>query len=87
MQGKWLVEHKQVYDQTVLVLDDFSTTGNTLHSFAQALIRAGAHKVLAVSLVRNLGDNDATWILPLLEADHAAGRLWSPTENKRDVLM
>jgi hypothetical protein len=86
MEGKWLVEQELVFDKDLLVLDDVMTTGASLFSFGRALRDAGANSVTAVVLARNLGRNDGEWILPLLAAEHAAGRVWTPAENKHDIL-
>lgn len=86
IEGKWSVEAELVYDKDILALDDLTTSGGTLHSFARALLDAGAHRVTAVALARNLGRGDGEWILPLLRAEHEAGRVWTPQENKHDIL-
>jgi hypothetical protein len=86
IQDKWEVARAAVDGQEVLVLDDITTSGGTIHSFAQALRLAGAHSVRAVVLARNLGVDDGQWILPILQDAHAQGRVWTPTMNKRDLL-
>jgi adenine/guanine phosphoribosyltransferase-like PRPP-binding protein len=86
IEGKWRVDPERVHDQDLLVLDDLMTSGGTLFSFAAALRQAGANRVTAVILARNLGRDDGEWILPLLKAEHDAGRVWTPDENKHDIL-
>jgi hypothetical protein len=86
IEGKWRVDPERVHDKDLLVLDDLMTSGGTLFSFAAALRQAGANSVTAVILARNLGRDDGEWILPLLKAEHDAGRAWTPDENKHDIL-
>jgi ComF family protein len=43
-----------VQDQTILLLDDVTTTGATLESATQALLQAGAHEVYALTLARTV---------------------------------
>lgn len=86
VKGKWQVDEDAVLGQDVLVLDDISTTGGTIHSFAQALRWAGANSVRAVVLARNLGVENGPWVLPLLRESCERGGPWTPAINKRDVL-
>lgn len=85
MAGKWTVDEGAVLGQDVLVLDDITTTGSTLHSFARALRNAGAESVRAVVLACNLG-RDGPWILPYLKQQRADGLVWTPHENKHDII-
>jgi orotate phosphoribosyltransferase len=70
----------------VLVLDDVYTSGGSVHSFAVVLRNAGAASVRAVVLARNLGAENAPWVLPLIRARHDAGCPWTAAANKSDVI-
>jgi adenine/guanine phosphoribosyltransferase-like PRPP-binding protein len=83
---KWEIDRGAVDGRDVLVLDDILTSGGSIHSFAQALRRAGANSVRAVILARNIGADDGEWVLPLLQERHDAGGVWTPATNKYDVL-
>lgn len=85
IEGKWQVSEDAVLGQDALVLDDITTSGGSVHSFARALRNAGAQSVRAVVMARNVsGDGD--WILPLLQAQFEEGLLWTPDENKHDII-
>jgi hypothetical protein len=86
VRDKWVVDEERVLGQRILLLDDFVTTGGTIHSLAHALRVADAESVTAVVLARNLGDEDGEWVLPELEAAVAEGRVWTHHQNKRDVI-
>lgn len=86
VENKWLVDAAAVADQDVLLLDDLYTSGGSVHSLALALRRAGAHSVRAVVLARNVGADDADWILPLLRERRADGARWHPAQRKRETL-
>jgi len=43
---------KDVQDQTVLVVDDITTSGATMYACAEALLRAGAQQVYGLTLAR-----------------------------------
>jgi hypothetical protein len=85
VEDKWLVDQDRVRGEDVLLLDDFVTSGGSIHSLAQALRSAGAASVTAVVLARNVGE-DGEWIRPQLEKAVAEGHVWTPHQNKRDVL-
>lgn len=86
VEDKWEVDRAAVEGRDVLALDDIYTSGGSIHSFAQALRRAGANSVRAVILARNIGNENAGWVQPLLQARHDAGAVWTPATNKYDVL-
>ncbi len=50
----FVADGKEVAGKSVLVLDDVSTTGATLNSCAQALMRGGARQVYALTIARAL---------------------------------
>ena len=54
VKDAFVVESKKVEGKSVLVLDDVSTTGATLNSCANALIRGGAKTVYALTVARAL---------------------------------
>lgn len=85
VEGKWTVEDCRWLEPTVLLLDDLVTTGGTLHSLARAFRDAGARRVTAVVIARNVG-KDGEWIQPLLRKEVAGGRPWTANENKHDVM-
>jgi predicted amidophosphoribosyltransferase len=86
VEDKWEVDAAQLESSPpVLLLDDIYTTGGSLHSLAAELKRAGARSVKAVVLERNIG-SDGEWIKPLLQAEARQGRVWTPDENKRDLI-
>ena len=86
VEDKWEVHRAAVDGRDVLVLDDIYTSGGSIHSFAQALRQAGANSVRAIILARNIGADNGVWVLPLLQARHDAGQVWTPATNKYDVL-
>jgi competence protein ComFC len=54
VHNAFVADAKKVVGKSVLVLDDVSTTGATLNSCAEALIRSGARQVYALSIARAL---------------------------------
>ena len=87
VKDKWEVDDGRVTGQHVLLLDDFVTTGGTIHSLARTLGAAGTESVTAVVLARNLGDEDGEWVRPGLERAVAEGHVWTHHQNKRDVIQ
>jgi predicted amidophosphoribosyltransferase len=85
IKGKWSVDGDALGYGHVLLLDDITTSGGSLHSLAAALVSQGAGTVRAVVLGRNVG-SDGEWILPLLEERHNRGARWSPKTSKRDII-
>ncbi len=54
VRDAFIADRRGVAEKTVLVVDDVSTTGATLNSCAEALIRGGAKNVYAFSIARAL---------------------------------
>jgi competence protein ComFC len=54
VKDAFVADRRRVEGKTVLVLDDVSTTGATLNSCANALIRGGATAVYALTIARAL---------------------------------
>lgn len=54
MMNAFLADASVVRGKTVLVMDDVSTTGSTLSSSSEALLRAGAKDVFALTVARAL---------------------------------
>jgi ComF family protein len=50
-----IVDRKVVKGRTILLVDDVTTTGNTLNECARTLKRAGSKKVLCLTLARTSG--------------------------------
>lgn len=86
IQGKWLVDEDRVIGQHIVILDDMTTTGGTVHSLARALKDAGAEMVKGVVLACNVGVDDETWIRGLLDDAVDSGRTWTPHEAKMDII-
>ncbi len=54
VKDAFVADRRRVDGQTVLVVDDVSTTGATLNSCAESLIRGGAKAVYALTIARAL---------------------------------
>jgi hypothetical protein len=84
--AKWSVDHSVLNGaMTVLILDDMLTTGGSVFSFGAALGRAGVSFVDAIVMMRNVGQNDASWVRPRLLEAVARGQAWTPAVQKRDL--
>jgi hypothetical protein len=70
----WIVGGK-VKDRKVLLLDDVYTSGASMHSFAAALVVAGAREVSGLALVRNIGGT------VYQEALADSTRKWKPSDR------
>jgi len=86
IDGKWQVDEDRVLGRHVVILDDMSTTGGTLHSLAKALKASGAEAVKGVVLARNVGVDDEAWVRALLDDAVDRGRAWTPHEAKMDII-
>ena len=54
VRNAFLADREKVNGQTILLMDDVSTTGATLSSAAEALYASGARDVYAVTIARAL---------------------------------
>jgi len=52
--GAFWAEQKLVYGKSILIIDDVVTTGSTINSCAEALIRAEASRVYGLTLARSM---------------------------------
>ena len=86
VRGRWEVDRAAVDGLDVLVIDDIYTSGGSVQSLAGALRDAGARSVRAVVLARNVGAQDAAWVLSLLRRYHDRGWRWTPSVGAYDVL-
>jgi len=59
-QDAFNANSRLVKNKTVLVVDDVTTTGATLHFCAQALLKAGAHEVYALTLAKAVLNTEMT---------------------------
>lgn len=57
--GAFSADTQQVRGKTVLIIDDVTTTGSTIHACAQALHNAGASAVYGLTLARAVSQADA----------------------------
>jgi Phosphoribosyl transferase domain len=85
VRGKWEVDRPAVDGLDVLVIDDIYTSGGTVYSFAGALRDAGARSIRAVVLARNVGAQDAAWVLSLLLRHHDRGGRWTPSVGAYEI--